>query len=151
MADFITGEIVAADMITAGILKGGKVNWNLETGVLYIGDTLGTANLVWDGTSLLISQGAVKLDIDGIEIGNPTTTTIAKHKASGTYYVDRNTGNPFASYESGKADIDRLNVEKVYSPHVLNKLSQDIEVFVDSMNFEIVVVEESSAHVLRAR
>ena len=129
---FITGEVVAADLITAGILKGGKVHWNLETGVLYIGDSESTANLLWDGTSLSISQGAVKINSAGIEITDTNSQTIARHTADETVYVLKSTGNPFASYGAGQADVDIMNARKVYSPHVVNKVSEVTNAYVDA-------------------
>lgn len=59
---FITGDRAAADMISTGILQGGMVHWNLDTGVLYIGDTPETASLYWDGSNLKLNVSELKIN-----------------------------------------------------------------------------------------
>ena len=46
------GDGVIANTIVAGILKGGKVRWNLEDGTLLIGNSPDDYNLYWDGETL---------------------------------------------------------------------------------------------------
>lgn len=52
---FGTGDGFTADVITAGILKGGKVRWNLEDGTFLIGDSVSDYKLLWDGRTLKIN------------------------------------------------------------------------------------------------
>ena len=49
---FGTGNGFTASVLTAGILKGGKVRWNLEDGTLLIGNNPDDYNLYWDGETL---------------------------------------------------------------------------------------------------
>lgn len=58
---FITGSQVVADLITAGILKGGKVQFNLEDGTFLIGNSTTDYGLYWDGSNLLIKGDNIDL------------------------------------------------------------------------------------------
>ena len=49
---FGTGSGFVADMIIAGILKGGKVHFDLTNGTLLIGDSVEDYALFWDGSKL---------------------------------------------------------------------------------------------------
>ena len=49
-----SGQGFTADVLTAGTLKGGKVNFNLEEGTLLIGDSALDYDLYFDGTNLNI-------------------------------------------------------------------------------------------------
>lgn len=49
---FGTGNGFTASVLTAGVLKGGKVRWNLEDGTLLIGNSPDDYNLYWDGETL---------------------------------------------------------------------------------------------------
>lgn len=49
---WLNGEGIIADYITAGILQGGKVRWNLEDGTFLIGKDVNNYNFYWDGSTL---------------------------------------------------------------------------------------------------
>lgn len=48
----LTGDSVNAEVIRAGILKGGKVFWNLEDGTFVIGNSKEDYKMYWDGQTL---------------------------------------------------------------------------------------------------
>ncbi|WP_243343549.1 phage tail spike protein, partial [Anaerococcus sp. AGMB09787] len=49
---FGTGEGFVADLIIAGVLRGGKVRWNLEDGTFLIGSSPSDYTMYWDGSTL---------------------------------------------------------------------------------------------------
>ena len=49
---WLNGEGIIADYITAGILQGGKVRWNLEDGTFLIGNSINDYSFYWDGSTL---------------------------------------------------------------------------------------------------
>ena len=57
---FGTGDGFVADYITAGILQGGKVHWNLEDGTFLIGNSINDYSFYWDGSTLHMKD----VDID---------------------------------------------------------------------------------------
>lgn len=58
---FGTGRGFNANEIVAGILTGGKVNFNLETGQFLIGNSITDYFLYWDGSSLKIKGDDIDL------------------------------------------------------------------------------------------
>lgn len=65
------GDGVIANTIVAGVLKGGKVRWNLEDGTLLIGENTNNYNLFWDGGTLHLRNTNIDLsnnvDIDDMK------------------------------------------------------------------------------------
>ena len=57
----VNGDGVVADTVSTGQLQGGKVTWNLDTGVLFIGDSFENAQLSWDGETLKIDGASIDL------------------------------------------------------------------------------------------
>ena len=57
---WLNGEGIIADYITAGILQGGKVRWNLEDGTFLIGNSISDYSFYWDGSTLHMKD----VDID---------------------------------------------------------------------------------------
>lgn len=62
---FGTGNGFTASVLTAGILKGGKVRWNLEDGTLLIGENANNYNLFWDGQKLSMKDVEIDLSNNG--------------------------------------------------------------------------------------
>lgn len=62
---FGTGDGFVADLIVAGMLRGGKVRWNLEIGTFLIGDDAENYSLWWDGATLHLRN--VNIDL----VNNP--------------------------------------------------------------------------------
>ncbi|KWZ77569.1 phage tail spike protein [Anaerococcus tetradius] len=58
----LNGDSVNADVIRAGILRGGKVHWNLEDGTLLIGNDPADYNLYWDGSTLFLRNVDIDLE-----------------------------------------------------------------------------------------
>ncbi len=52
---FGDGDGFIADLIVAGVLKGGKVHFNLSDGTLLIGDSPSNYGLYWDGNTLKVN------------------------------------------------------------------------------------------------
>ena len=87
---FGTGEGFTADLIRAGMLQGGGVKWNLETGYLNIGD-----KLIYDPSTgeLHLAQGSVTIDAldegtkrkinQAIELSGAITDTVTEYAMGG--------------------------------------------------------------------
>lgn len=91
---FGDGNGFLADAFIGGILKGGKVNFDLTNGTLLIGENTENYNLYWDGNNLLIKGHIVSTsgEIGGFKIG-PNGLTKSMQKTFG----------PFV-----QADVDRI-------------------------------------------
>lgn len=59
---FGTGNGFTASVIVAGILRGGKVRWNLEDGTFLIGDTPSDFSMYWDGSTLHLRNVDIDLE-----------------------------------------------------------------------------------------
>lgn len=57
---FGTGDGFVADLIIAGMIRGGKVRWNLDDGTFLIGDSVDDYTMYWDGSTLYLRN----VDID---------------------------------------------------------------------------------------
>ena len=57
---FGTGDGFVADLLVAGMIRGGKVKWNLEDGTFIIGDSVDNYSMYWDGSTLYLRN----VDID---------------------------------------------------------------------------------------
>ncbi len=57
---FGTGDGFVADLLVAGMIRGGKVRWNLEDGTFLIGDSVDKYTMYWDGSTLYLRN----VDID---------------------------------------------------------------------------------------
>ena len=77
---FGTGDGFTASLIVAGILKGGKVEFDLENGTFLIGDSTSNFSMYWDGKTLRLRNVDIDLSnnsqIANIEnnIGNINTS-----------------------------------------------------------------------------
>ena len=61
---FGTGNGFTASVIVAGILRGGKVRWNLEDGTFLIGNSPEDYNLYWDGETLNLKNTKIDFRYD---------------------------------------------------------------------------------------
>lgn len=95
-------------------------------------NSISTNQISSDASIRLVANTTVEINENGLMIDDGVSPTIARHTGNESTYIDRVTGNPFASYAAGQADVDILNARKVYSPHVANKLAEDITVYVAS-------------------
>ena len=57
---FGTGDGFVADLLVAGMIRGGKVRWNLEDGTFIIGESVDSYSMYWDGSTLHLRN----VDID---------------------------------------------------------------------------------------
>lgn len=58
---FGTGDGFVADLLVAGMIRGGKVKWNLEDGTFIIGDSVDNYSMYWDGSTLYLRN--VNIDL----------------------------------------------------------------------------------------
>lgn len=91
----LNGDSVNADEIRAGILRGGKVRWNLEDGTFIIGNNPTDYNLYWDGSTLHLRN----VDID---LENNRTIQDLKNKQGMT---DKEIAARKEEIESAKKDL----------------------------------------------
>lgn len=127
VADAITTGILNANLITAGILKGGKVNWNLETGVFYIGDSLATADISWDGANLYVN--GAEIDISS----NATITALDSRLDSAELKITpsaiTSTVTSSATYTTDLAGKEQSIIKQSTAPdHLAGKLWLDTSV-----------------------
>lgn len=80
IADVITTGILNASLITAGILQGGKVRWDLDTGVFYIGNSSTDYSLKWDGSNLYIKGDNIDLSANNAVTSKVSTITYNNEK-----------------------------------------------------------------------
>ncbi|HHX11536.1 MAG TPA: hypothetical protein GX731_01845, partial [Clostridiales bacterium] len=101
---FGDGNGFLADAFIGGLLKGGKVNFDLTNGTLLIGENTENYNLYWDGNNLLIKGHIVSTSG---EIGGFNITP------SGLTKSFKKTWGPFT-----QADIDRVDqiIQKIVTP-----------------------------------
>lgn len=92
---FGTGNGFTASVIVAGILRGGRVRWNLEDGTLLIGNDPTDYNLYWDGSTLHLRN----VDID---LENNRTIQDLKNKQGMT---DKEIAARKEEIESAKKDL----------------------------------------------
>ena len=57
---FGTGDGFVADLLVAGMIRGGNVRWNLEDGTFIIGESVDNYSMYWDGSTLFLRN----VDID---------------------------------------------------------------------------------------
>ncbi len=57
---FGTGDGFVADLLVAGMIRGGNVRWNLEDGTFIIGESVDSYSMYWDGSTLHLRN----VDID---------------------------------------------------------------------------------------
>lgn len=69
---FGDGKGFVADSFVGGLLKGGKVHFDLTNGTLLIGDSISDYTLLWDGSHLKIQGGSFTI---GGKSGNTTEIT----------------------------------------------------------------------------
>lgn len=120
---FGTGNGFTASVIVAGILRGGKVRWNLEDGTFIIGNDPTDYSMYWDGATLHLRNVDIDLENnrtiqDLKDKQNLTDEEIEKQKQE---IIKAN-----QSLESAKADIDQANLD---IESTLEKLKQAREDF----------------------
>lgn len=79
----LNGDSVNADEIRAGILRGGKVRWNLEDGTFIIGNDPTDYNMYWDGSTLHLRN--VDIDLEN----NRTIQNIISEGNSSKYEIEQ--------------------------------------------------------------
>lgn len=96
---FITGKDITADLINTGILKGGKVKFDLTNGTFLIGESESDYFLFWDGS---------KLYLNGLGIESYATKI----------YVDENISYKLEIYSSNGLVFKNNQITTTLSAHV---------------------------------
>lgn len=89
---FGTGDGFVADLLVAGMIRGGNVRWNLEDGTFIIGESVDSYSMYWDGSTLHLRN--VDIDLSN----NSQITDIEKNisnqaKSIGDINTNLNTQN----------------------------------------------------------
>lgn len=79
----LNGDSVNADEIRAGILRGGKVRWNLEDGTFIIGNNPTDYSMHWDGATLHLRN--VDIDLEN----NRTIQNIISEGNTSKYEIEQ--------------------------------------------------------------
>ena len=79
---WLNGEGIIADYITAGILQGGKVRWNLEDGTFLIGNSINDYSFYWDGATLHMKDVDIDLTNNSTVKGISESVQILKDSIS---------------------------------------------------------------------
>lgn len=132
---FGTGDGFTADLLIAGMIKGGKVRWNLEDGTFIIGDDADNYSMYRDGSTLHMRNVDIDLEnnADIQELKDKygvTDEEIAKAKeeisqAKGD--IEKAKGELASAKESLDKDIEKLHQEDKFLSDTIseNKESQD--------------------------
>lgn len=104
---FGTGDGFTASLIVAGILKGGKVEFDLENGTFLIGDSINDFTMYWDGKTLRLRNVDIDLS-NNSQIANIENNIINQEKSIGDINTNLSTQNQ--EIISMKSDF-KLNLE----------------------------------------
>lgn len=114
---FGTGDGFVADLIIAGMIRGGKVKWNLEDGTFIIGDSVDNYSMYWDGSTLYLRNVNIDLSnnqsIENIEheIKNINTNlgTVQQDFRIGQGKLDSRISSLDSNYNSLSSRITQTN------------------------------------------
>lgn len=109
------GDGVVADVIVAGILKGGKVRWNLEDGTFIIGTSSSDYSLYWDGSTLHLQN----VDID---LKNNRTIQDLKEKQG---LSEREIADHKKELQEANAELDKARNDLNLAKNEITNLSND--------------------------
>lgn len=84
----------------------------------------------WVASEKELYTGITKTDRDGIEVGISTSPITTRTSYDGLRIINNEIGRPTAYFTNDGADINKLFADRVYSPHVLNKLKYTKNVYV---------------------
>lgn len=104
----LNGDSVNADEIRAGILRGGKVRWNLEDGTLIIGNDPTDYSMYWDGATLHLRNVDIDLENNRTiqDLKNKQGMTDKEIEKRKQEIIKANQG-----LETARADIDQANLD----------------------------------------
>lgn len=122
------GDGVIANTIVAGVLKGGKVRWNLEDGTLLIGNSPDDYNLYWDG-------GTLHLRNTDIDLSNNTDVeemkkNISLKVSSGDIISEINQSPEQVKINAGKIDLEGNSINVKGTFQTLNS-DDDVGIKID--------------------
>lgn len=132
---FGTGDGFTADLLIAGMIKGGKVRWNLEDGTFIIGDDADNYSMYRDGSTLHMRNVDIDLEnnADIQELKDKygvTDEEIAKAKeeiSQAKNDIEKAKSELASAKESLDKDIEKLHQEDKFLSDTIseNKESQD--------------------------
>lgn len=106
---FGTGDGFVADLLVAGMIRGGNVRWNLEDGTFIIGESVDSYSMYWDGSTLRLRN--VDIDLSNNSQINKIENNITNQaKSIGDINTNLNTQNQeIISMKSDfKLDLDGI-------------------------------------------
>lgn len=122
------GDGVIANTIVAGVLKGGKVRWNLEDGTLLIGNSPDDYNLYWDGGTLHLRNTDIDLsnnvDIDDMK------KSISLKVSRGDIISEINQSPEQVKINAGKIDLEGNSINVKGTFQTLNS-DDDVGIKID--------------------
>ena len=117
----LNGDSVNADEIRAGILRGGKVRWNLEDGTFIIGNNPTDYSMHWDGATLHLRN--VDIDLEN----NRTIQNIVSEGKSSKHEIEQRKEEIKQARQAIESSKRQLNnsISNVREEVEGNKSSQD--------------------------
>ena len=125
---FGTGNGFTASVLTAGILKGGKVRWNLEDGTLLIGENTNNYKLYWDGGTLHLRNTDIDLS-NNVDIDN-MKKSISLKVSRGDIISEINQSPEQVKIKASKIDLEGSSVNIKGTLQTLNS-TDDIGIKID--------------------
>lgn len=89
---FGTGDGFVADLIVAGMIRGGKVRWNLDDGTFLIGESVDKYTMYWDGETLKLRNVDIDLS-NNSQIANIENNISNQAKSIGDINTNLSTQN----------------------------------------------------------
>lgn len=129
---WLNGEGIIADYITAGILQGGKVRWNLEDGTFLIGNSISDYSFYWDGSTLHMKD----VDID------LTNNSVVKRINENINKNNDDIKNISESVDKNNDDIEKANF-------AISQTQTSVQILKDSISSKVSKTEILSDNELR--
>lgn len=125
---FGTGNGFTASVLTAGILRGGKVRWNLEDGTLLIGENINNYNLFWDGNTLHLRN--VDIDLSNNTDVEEMKKNISLKVSRGDIISEINQSPEQVKINAGKIDLEGNSINVKGTFQTLNS-DDDVGIKID--------------------
>ena len=135
---FGDGNGFTADLIVAGILKGGKVHWNLEDGTLLIGESTEDYSLWWDGVTLHLRGVDIDLENNNTIQGIKQQFELGQGELKSTIEDEVSDLNSKISQTSNRID---LKVSKNDIISAINLSPERIQIDSDKLDIDVSKLE----------
>ena len=125
---FGTGNGFTASVLTAGILRGGKVRWNLEDGTFIIGKSSNDYSMFWDGGTLHLRNTDIDLS-NNVDIED-MKKSISLKVSRGDIISEINQSPEQVKIKASKIDLEGSSVNIKGTLQTLNS-TDDIGIKID--------------------